>query len=105
MKTFTNIKSDIEELDIISFSDSNSNAPAYALYGISECYLLDQNFEQLARLQRYIAYNKETQHFYLANDECLLSVPYYNYDMLIKEADKQLENYELSDYRKNQLGI
>lgn len=104
-KTFTNIQSEITQLDVVSFLDSNENTPAYALYGLSECYLLDENLEPLARIHRYVGYNEEEQLFYLINSNQILSVPYYNYDMLIKEADKLLENYELSDYRKNQLGI
>ena len=105
IKTFTNIQSEITQLDVVSLLDSNENAPAYALYGLSECYLLDENLEPLARIHRYVGYNEEEQLFYLINSNQILSVPYYNYDMLIKEADKLLENYELSDYRKNQLGI
>lgn len=105
LKTFTNIRSNMKHLDTISFSNGDSNTPAYALYGISECYLLNRDLELIARLYDYIACNEESQLFYLANDDYILSVPYYNYDMLIKEADKQLENYELSNYRQNQLGI
>lgn len=104
-KTFTNIRSDMKHLDVITFSTDEKNTPAYALYGTSECYLLNKDLELVARLYDYLAYDKEKQAFYLANKDCILSVPYYNYDMLIKEADRQLDNYKLSDYRKNQLGI
>lgn len=105
LKTFTNIQNNIERLDIISFYSNDSNAPAYALYDKSECYLLDKDLEQIARIYHYVGCNEESELFYLYNGNQIFSVPYYNYDMLIKEADKLLENYELSNYRKNQLGI
>lgn len=104
-KTFTNIRSDMKYLDVITFTANKKNTPTYALYGISECYLLNKDLELVARLYDYLTCNEQEQIFYLTNKNCILSVPYYNYDMLIKEADKQLDNYELSNYQKNQLGI
>lgn len=107
IKTVTNLKSDIHNLELLNFAnaDSTPNTPVYALYGTSECYLLNKDLELTARLYAYLACDSESQTFYLRNDADILAVPYYNYDMLIEEADKQLASYQLSSYRRNQLGL
>ncbi len=107
IKTVTNFKSTIQNMDALSFEDNNNagNTPVYALYNDNECYLMNKDWDLVARLYSYFAHNNESQTFYLRRDADILAVPYYNYDMLIEEADRQLENYQLSDYRKNQLGL
>lgn len=107
IKTVTNLNSNIENMDLLSFTatDSAINTPVYALYGSNECYLLNKDLELVARLYCYFACDDESQTFYLRKDTDILAVPYYNYDMLIEEADQQLEDYQLSNYRKNQLGL
>jgi len=105
--TYTNVKSSLDTFQKLNWEDNDmhENAPAYVLYGMSEAYLLNNDMEIVARILNYLDYDAANQCFYLSMDSELLSVPYYNFDMLIKEADKQLEYYELSDYRKNQMGI
>ncbi len=107
IKTVTNLKSNIEKIDLLSFenNDNTINTPIYAIYSSNECYLLNKDLDLTARLHYYFACDSESQTFYLRKDSDILAVPYYNYDMLIEEADRQLENYQLSNYRKNQLGL
>ncbi len=107
MNTFTNLKSNMLYFDQIVFDNSQDtvNSPAYVLYGSTEGYVLNKELDLVARIYEYIDYNKETACFYVTCKENILSIPYYNYEMLIQEADKQLENYQLSNYRKNQLGL
>lgn len=106
-KTFTNIKSSLHSFQKLNWNkaDMPETAPAYILHGISEAYLLNNDMEIVARIYNYLDYDATKQCFYLSRDNELLSVPYYDYDMLIEEAAKELNYYELSDYRKNQLGI
>lgn len=106
-KTFTNVKNSLHSFAKLNWTNTNMdvNAPAYVLYGIAEGYLLNKDMEIVARVFNYLDYDAEQQCFYMSLDNEIISVPYYNYDMLIEETDKQLEYYELSDYRKNQLGI
>lgn len=106
-KSYTNMKSSLHTFQKLNWSnlEARENTPIYALYGISESYLLNSDMEIVARVFNYLDYDANKHCFYLSRGNELLSVPYYDYDMLIKEVDKELEYYELSDYRKNQMGI
>lgn len=107
IKTFTNIESNLLHFEKITFQDVKDtvNTPAFVLYGNTEGYVLNKELDLVARIYEYIDYNEATASFYATCKENILNIPYYNYEMLIKEADKQLENYKLSNYRKNQLGL
>lgn len=106
-KTYTNIKSGLHSFQKLNWDNANMSetAPTYILQGTTEAYLLNSDLEIVARIYNYLDYDANKQCFYLSRSNELLSVPYYDYDMLIQEADKALQYYELSDYRKNQLGI
>lgn len=105
--TYTNIKSSLHSFQKINWDNAalTENSPAYLLQGDAEAYLLNCDMAIVARIYNYLDYDANKQCFYLSRANELLCVPYYNYDMLIQEADKELQYYELSDYRKNQLGL
>lgn len=107
MHTYTNFATSVKKLDRLNIkkNEADSPVPMYAVYGSYDCYLLNEDLEPVAHLYEYVAFDQENQQFFLSCKESLLTVPYYTYDMLIKEADTLLEDYQLSDYRKNQLGI
>lgn len=107
LHTYTNFVTNVTNFETLNIksSEGDSPAPVYALYGTLDCYLLNSKFEPVAHLYEYRAFDSEKQQFLLSCKKDLIAVPYYTYDMLIEEADKQLANYKLSNYRKNQLGI
>lgn len=107
IRTYTDFATTVGNIEKIEVAtkEHNKSTPVYALYGNYDCYLLNEDMIPVAHLYEYLAFDSDTQKFYLRNSGDILSVPYYSYDMLIEEADKLLNGYELSNYRKNQLGI
>lgn len=107
IRTYTNFASQVavlERIDIES-EDTGESTPVYALYGSRDCYLLNHELEPVSHLYEFMGFDPDSRQFYLSSKSDMVKTPYYTYDMLIKEADRQLEGYTLSDYQKNQLGI
>lgn len=103
--TYTNLEGTLNSFQRIDMetSSSDSKAPAYVLCGTSHSYLLNADFQMLAHCSQYLGFDNGTLYFGSGTD--IVKSPYYNYDMLIKEADNQLANYKMSERKKNQLGI
>lgn len=107
LDTFTGLAGsmvDLKYLDIDT-EETDSEAPAYILCGLGSSYLLNDDLKMVASCSKYLGYDSKNQKFYFAGGTDIVTIPYYSYDMLIKEADKQLLNYEMSERKKNQLGI
>ena len=89
----------------IDRKETDSETPAYILCGLGSSYLLNDNLKMVASCSKYLGYDSKSQKFYFASGTNIVAISYYSYDMLIQEADKQLSNYEMSERKKNQLGI
>lgn len=103
--TYTGLEETMESFQYIDMeaSSSDSKAPAYVLYGTSHSYLLNEDLQMVAHCSQYLGHDNGI--FYFGRSSDIVKTPYYSYEMLIKEADKQLANYKMSEQKKNQLGI
>lgn len=103
--TYTGLEGVLNSFQYVEIenSSSDSKAPAYVLYGTSHSYLLNTDLQMVAHCSQYLGYDNGI--FYFGRSSDIVKTPYYNYDMLIEEADKQLANYKMSERKKNQLGI
>lgn len=107
IRTYTNFASQVNKFTRIEIESENAgeSTPVYALYGNRDCYLLNSELEPVSHLYEFMGFDPDSLQFYLSSKSDMVRTPYYTYDMLIEEADRQLTGYELSDYQKNQLGI
>ena len=107
LDTFTGLQDSIIDMKYIDIDTdgADSEAPSYVLCGWGSSYLLNDNLKMVASCSKYLGYDSKSQKFYFASGTNIVAISYYSYDMLIQEADKQLSNYEMSERKKNQLGI
>lgn len=96
--------SNIEKISVKQ-DKNDSSVPVYALYGYTDCQLLNADLEPVGHAYSYLTFDSTNQQFILSNKTDILAIPYLSYDALIKKTDNQLNNYQLSSQRMNQLGI